>query len=117
LTKYNLNDKLEAIYNLNEKGINTEHRPSNVVGPHGVTTQAIISPRGSSITFTGCGNVPGQQLPPYYVFSGKRMRNELLTGGLPGTDGTVTETGWSNSEVFGTYLNEHLQKFFRASPD
>jgi hypothetical protein len=28
------------------------------------------------------------------IFPGARMRDDLLQGGSPGTEGTVSETGW-----------------------
>ncbi|KAJ8301136.1 hypothetical protein KUTeg_020123 [Tegillarca granosa] len=84
LTKYNLLDKPQSIYNLDEKGISTEHRPPNIVAKRGVSSQAITSPRGANTTIIGCGNALGQQIPPYYIFAGNRMREELLSGCLPG---------------------------------
>ena len=36
-------------------------------------------------------------VPPYFVFSGKRMMPDLMTGSTPGADGCVTDSGWSNS--------------------
>ncbi|XP_046545577.1 MFS-type transporter clz9-like [Haliotis rubra] len=53
-------------------------------------------------------NAAGGSVPPYFVFPGHRMRDELLSGATPGTGGTVSETGWSNTEVFSTYMKTHL---------
>jgi hypothetical protein len=61
--------------------------PPNVVGLQGVTTEAITST--ANIAFIGRGNVA-----PSLLCSGKRMRDELLNGGLQGTAGTLTNTGW-----------------------
>ncbi|KAJ8310255.1 hypothetical protein KUTeg_012120 [Tegillarca granosa] len=98
LTKYNLLDKPQSIYNLDEKEISTEHRPPNIVAKRCVSSQAITSPRGANTIIIGCGNALGQQIPLYYIFARKRMREELLSGCLPDTGGTVTDKGWSNSE-------------------
>lgn len=49
--------------------------------------------------------------PPYFVFAGHRMMPDLLKDATPGAAGTVTESGWSNSQVFRTYLQEHFLKF------
>ena len=36
------------------------------------------------------------------------MREELLEGGCPRTDGDVSETGWSNSVIFRRYIEKHF---------
>ena len=43
--------------------------------------------------------------------SGARMRDELMEGASPGAAGTVSQSGWSNGEVFQTYLETHFIKF------
>lgn len=45
------------------------------------------------------------------------MRNELLEGASPGTKGTVTESGWSNSDVFLEYLDTHFLKYVQRSTE
>jgi hypothetical protein len=92
-------DKPELIYNVDGKGVQTEHNPAYVICAE-QSTHAITSARTSIITILGRGNAIGTQIPPFFVFKGKRMRNELLEGASPGTKGTVTESGWSNSDVF-----------------
>lgn len=39
------------------------------------------------------------------------MNADLLKGASPGASGTVSETGWSNTEVFRQYLTEHFLNF------
>lgn len=38
------------------------------------------------------------------VFPGQRMMPKLFNGKSVGTDGVMTASGWSNSEVFSTYM-------------
>ncbi|KAJ8306069.1 hypothetical protein KUTeg_016614 [Tegillarca granosa] len=86
--KYDLTDKPWAIYNVDEKGLNTEHKPPKVIaGADLKNVQAITSNRSAAITVLGCGNAAGSCIPPYFVFPGKRMMPNLLTGGSPGADG------------------------------
>ncbi|KAH3880622.1 hypothetical protein DPMN_004541 [Dreissena polymorpha] len=99
LHKHSLMDKPQHIYNVDEKGLQTEHSPPFVVGCRETTTPAITSARTATTTVIGCGNALGAQIPPYFVFKGERMREELLEGRTPGAEGTVTPTGWSNREV------------------
>lgn len=117
LLKDSLMDKPELIYNVDEKGIQTEHSPPYIVCSEN-STPAITSSRTAITTILGCCNAIGTQIPPYFVFKGKRMRSELLEGASPGTQGTVTESGWSNSTVFLEYLENHFLKYVqRPSPD
>jgi len=71
------------------------------------------------VTLIGCINAVGQQIPPYLVFPGKRMLPSLMDGATPGAQGTVSETGWSNTEVFEDYIKGHLTKYLptRKSDD
>ncbi|XP_053383714.1 uncharacterized protein LOC128549946 [Mercenaria mercenaria] len=108
LVKYNLMDNPESIYNVDEKGIQQNFKPSFVVGPRDSTTNVITSEKSNTTTILGCGNAIGQQIPPYFVFAGARMRSELLEGASPGAQGTVSKTGWSNGEVFKNYLETHF---------
>ncbi|KAJ8301133.1 hypothetical protein KUTeg_020120 [Tegillarca granosa] len=103
--KYDLIDKPWAIYNVDEKGLNTEHKPPKVIaGADLKNVQAITSNRSAAITVLGCGNAAGSCIPPYFVFPGKRMMPDLLSGGSPGADGCVSDSGWSNLDIFENYF-------------
>ena len=58
----------------------------------------------------GAGNVLGCQIPPYIVFLGQMFVPEPFSGKTTGTDATMTSSGWSNSDVFRTYMKEHILK-------
>lgn len=74
-------------------------------------TQTITSGKSKTVSVIGCVNVVGQQVPPYFVFPGTRMLDTLLEGASPGADGTVSPTGWSNTEIFEHYMKNHLLKY------
>jgi hypothetical protein len=46
-----------------------------------------------------------------FSYSQDREREELLQGGLPGTNGDVSVSGWSNTEIFKRYMHEHFMKY------
>ena len=50
ISKYNLNNKPHCIYNLDETGLQPEHRPPNVIAPPNSKPQAIVSPRSTTTT-------------------------------------------------------------------
>jgi len=111
LTKFDLVDRPERIYNVDEKGLSTRHKPPSVVTSGYVKPQAVTSGTRTLTTVIGCGNALGHCVPPFFVFPGVRMRSELLEGKSPGANVTCTESGWSNSEVCKTYLEDHLLKY------
>ena len=108
LNKYNLSDKPHCIYNIDEKGVNFQHKPPNVVGRKDSKPPGITSERSPTVTIIGAGNALGTQIPPYLVFEGARMNQCLIEGCSPGTAGTISKSGWSNSDIFKKYLREHF---------
>jgi hypothetical protein len=114
LNKYNLMDKPQCIFNIDEKGLNSEHKPPKIVAGKMYKAQAVTSGKSQTITMIGCANAVGQQVPPFFVFPGKRMIDSLLEGASPGTSGTVSDSGWSNSAIFEKYMKEHLVKYLPA---
>lgn len=101
-------NKPQHIYNLDETGLQPNHRPANVIANPKLKPQAITSPRGATTTVIGCVNATRNSLPPYFVFKGKRWNEELMKGGSVGAKGAISETGWSNSKIFKKYLQEHF---------
>ena len=110
LTKYDLKDKPHLIFNVDEKGVQQNHTPPSVVAGKDACAQAVTSQKSSTTTIIGCGSASGVAIPPYFVFAGARMRQELLAGKSAGADGTVSESGWSNSVIFRDYLEHHFLK-------
>ena len=45
------------------------------------------------------------------------MIDPLLEGASPAAAGTVSETGWSNTEIFSDYMKNHLLKFLPPRSD
>ena len=70
LEKYGLKDKPQCIYNLDETGLQPDHRPPNVIAPSGSNTQPITSARSTTVTLVGCANAAGNSLPPFFIFKG-----------------------------------------------
>ena len=114
MNKYDLKDKPHRIFNLDETGLQPEHRPPNVIASSDSKPQSITSPRGTTVTLIGCINAIGSSLPPYFVFKGKQMNTDLMTGALPGSGYAMSETGWSNSNIFKRYLQEHFLTYSQA---
>jgi hypothetical protein len=57
------------------------------------------------------GKASGNCVPSYAVFPGARMWDDMLMGISHDTVETVSESGWSNSEIFLDYLKYHFIKY------
>ena len=115
LTKYDIKDEPSMIYNVDEKGIMTGgSKPPNIVAAKGKVAQVVTSERSQTVTVLGCGNAMGTAIPPFFVFPGKRMLPSLLEGSTPGCDGTVSDTGYSNTEIFSHYVKNHFLKYVQS---
>ncbi|XP_045195071.2 uncharacterized protein LOC123550708 [Mercenaria mercenaria] len=111
ISRHDLADKPHLIFNIDEKGLTIDHKPPYVVGSSTSTVQAVTSGKGQTVTMIGCGSASGVSIPPFFVFQGKRMNSDLLNGASPGASGTMSESGWSNTDVFRKYLKDHFMKF------
>ena len=114
LDKYDLKNKPQCIYNIDEKGISPEHSPPKVVGDAQLKSSVITSEKDKTTTIIAAGNAMGTQIPPFLVFAGQRFRQELLQGCVPGTSGDVSPSGWSNSDIFKTYLQTHFLNYVQG---
>lgn len=71
-----------------KKAIQTGHRLPKVLAA-GVSVPAITSASSSITTVLASGNALGTQIPPYFVFKGQRMHDDLLAASTPGASGTI----------------------------
>ena len=83
-----------------------------------IRTQCITSSRGSTATIIAAGNALDNSIPPYYVFPGLRWNVYFLKDACPGSDGEMSKTGWSNTDVFHNYITKYvnLSKEKSAAP-
>ena len=110
LRENDLMDAPERIFNIDETGISTEHSPPRIVCSKATDPQAVTSPKSSNVTIIAGANALGNHIPPFYVFPGKRWVDELLSGAPAGSAGTMSDSGWSNSSIFETYVMDHFAK-------
>jgi hypothetical protein len=117
LQKNDLLDKPHLIYNVDEKGVSILHKPPHIVAGTNHPAQAVTSGKGDTVTIIGAGSASGSAIPPYFVFPGKKMNYDLLKGSSAGASGTVSDSGWSNMDVFRKYLTEHFIQFVPGRGD
>ena len=99
MDKYNLHEKPELIYNIDETGFSPEHSPPRIATIKGHTPQAVTSPRSSMVTCIGACNGLATAIPPYLIHKGKRLNDDLQVGCSPGCGFNISQSGWSNSSA------------------
>ena len=95
---------------MDEKGLTPHYAPPKVLHNRAHPPPEVTPPKGTLTTIIGCGNALGTQIPPYFVFQGVNFHQRYTSKSTQGTQGTVSDSGWSNSRVFQKYLKEHFLK-------
>lgn len=118
LSKLVDNNKLQAanIFNVDETALSTVQKPRKVLakkGSHQVGSMTSAE-RGTLTTGIFCMSAIGVYVPPMLVFKGKRFKTEWKIGAPPGTAFELSESGWSNSEVFLNWL-KHFVTFVKPN--
>ena len=119
LRQYDLIKKPELIFSLDETGFNTDLEPSKPVVEAGSSKDkrrnvfATSRSATSTTTLIAAGNAKGKAIPPFVVFKGDKRDKSLLNNCYPGTQMIMSPTGWSNKDVFMTYINTHFLRHAR----
>ncbi|KAJ8303708.1 hypothetical protein KUTeg_018740 [Tegillarca granosa] len=95
MSKYDLVDKPHCIYNVDEKGACPDKTPYL---------------RGPSVCWKCCWYAD----TTFSSLFRTRMRSELLDNCTAGCDGCVSESGWSNTEIFKMYIKHHFMKYVQG---
>ena len=105
LTKYDLFDFPQLIFNIDETGFSPEHNPPKIVTKKGKAPNAITSPKSTMVTCIGASNAIGDSVPPFLIFKDKKQNDDIKEGATPGCGFALSENGWSNSILFQEYIS------------
>lgn len=89
-------------------------KPPKILTTQGKRQVGIVSSveRGVLTTVICCCNAIGSYIPPFFIFKRNKMSDRLLDGSPPGSQASVTDSGWVNSEKFYDWLHffvEHVR--------
>ena len=105
-----------GIWNVDETGLTLDHTPPKVLGKARQDPVCITASKSATTTVIAAGNAIGEILPPYIVYKGKRLTEELTSGGIKGTKYNTSETGWSNSITFMDWFSNHFLQHVPTRP-
>ncbi|XP_063837138.1 uncharacterized protein LOC135086264 [Ostrinia nubilalis] len=116
MERYNFDP--QQIYNIDETGVTTVHKPKKIVACRGLkqVSKVTSAERGELVTVCSAINAIGNHLPPFMIFPRKNWQDRMLDNGPPGTSGAPNPSGWMNAVTFLQYL-KHFQKHVRSSKE
>ena len=74
--------------------------------------------KGKNCTLLAAGSASGKILPPFFIFPGDRLRDQLNGGQqyCPEASGGMTENGWITRDLFTVWLKQHFYKHLSTKP-
>ena len=112
LEKYDLLNNPNQIYSVDKTGMPLDHRHPKTVTTRG---QRKIRCRASGnkfqITVIACVSAVGQVIPPFVIFDSKSLNQQWTTGEVPGSIYGLSSSGWVDTELFKSWLKDHLLKY------
>jgi len=106
------------IWNVDESGLVTVHKPSKILAYKGQKQVGKITSgeKGRTITAVCAMNAVGMYVVPMLVFPRIYFNNRLLHGGPPQTIGGASRSEWIDQELFRKWL-EHFIRVVKPSSD
>ena len=105
----NLKVHPEQVYNMDETGLPLNPRPPKLVALRGQKkVRYQCSGSKNQITVLGCCSGTGQVIPPFVIFEPKHLNHLWTRGEVSGTCYGVSDSGWTNRELFFGWLEEHF---------
>ena len=104
------------IYNCDETGITTVHKPAKVVAPteKNCVSSMTSGVKGITATVLCASNATGHFVPPIMIFKRKNKKASLTDHAPPGTIQGCSENGWVKTELLLEYI-KHFVKDVKCS--
>lgn len=106
------------IWNVDETGITTVHKPGHIYAPKGQKQVGAISSgeRGKNTTVCCAISASGCYIPPMFIFARLRMTPQLSKNGPPDSIYECSKSGWMTEELFVVWL-KHFCRFSNPSKE
>lgn len=120
MNKYNLNNKPDSIFIIDEVMIEVNRRLPYVNSWRHYSKFEKYNKRTGpqpTMTIIASGNASGARLPAFFIFPGKTVSSEPIEECSPGTGATCSDDGMTNCNVFQLYLENHYLKFIERKDE
>lgn len=86
----------EDVWNVDETGFTTVHKPDSIVARRGFRQIGSLTSaeRGHLVTAAFAVNASGNSISPFLVFPRVNFKNHFLRDGPIGCDGDANQSGW-----------------------
>lgn len=118
LEKTGLKDKPNRIWNLDESGFTMVTKPNKIVSLKGskrVQTQTTAE-KGETTTVLLAASASGLHVPPFFIFKGVRMTDNLRENAPLLSKVSVSKNGWINSNIFLDFLRHFVENIPPVRP-
>ena len=107
------------IWNVDETGLVTVHRPSKVLAPKGQKQVGKVTSgeKGRTITAVCAFNAVGTYVAPMLVFPRVYFNDRLLHGAPPQTVGVTSRSGWIDQELFKNWVERFIRMVKQSTDD
>lgn len=85
----------DNIYNVDETGVSSVHKPGKIIAAKGQkqVDKMVSGERGKNITVVCCVSATGRYIPPMFVFPRARMNDRLMKDAPDGSVGYAQKSG------------------------
>lgn len=111
MTKLNIKDKLQNMFNIDEKGCRlTIHHQQRVLSEKGVKRVHMVAPEhAENVTILACCNAMGNSIPPMILFRGKRLKPEFCDNLPHGSLVKMAAKGFMTTQLSSDFLRHFAQ--------
>ena len=112
LTKNNLMDKPNLIFNMDESGFPLS--PKAIKGIYSCDERhpvTVTSGDKTQITVVACVSAAGYCIPPMIIWDRKNLGHDLTIGEVPGTVYGLSMKGWIDQGLFNEWFIKHFLKY------
>ena len=108
----------DRIWNVDETGCTTVHKPNKVIARTGAKQVGAIASgeRGQLVTICCAVNAIGNTVPPMFVFPRVNYKDHFIRGSPTGSIGVAHPSGWMTKENFLVFI-KHFVNYVRPTAD
>ncbi|CAL8069871.1 unnamed protein product [Calicophoron daubneyi] len=115
LTKYDIKDKAEHFWIVDEVSISCENQPPRIL-PISIQRAQSVSYWNPTVAMLGAANGVGEKIPPFLIYRGDNITPSMMEGSVRGTKFSYSASGWVNSDTFIQWFLKHFRLLVSLRP-
>ncbi|KAG5444825.1 hypothetical protein CSKR_105938 [Clonorchis sinensis] len=115
LTKYDIKDKAQHFWIVDEVSISCENQPPRIL-PISIQRAQSVSYWNPTVAMLGAANGIGEKIPPFLIYRGECITPSMMEGAVRGTKFSYSSSGWVNSDAFIQWFLKHFRLLVHVRP-